>query len=155
MPRATKSRPDPGATYRCWQSFAAHGLHGVVRRDERRSGDDPVVRQHFGYFVREGEPEPTLFDELVERHEQEHHDPAVDLWLFRRPREFRPEAYLPEDLPAPDEIAGLARSLTVSVGLDGTGGVAEVLRLKRSTKFLRSEPIVTEIPDAFENGTKT
>ena len=46
----------------------------------------------------------------------------------------------------------LGRALVVTVGLDATGRQAETLKLKRGTRFLKSEPIVEEIPHAFKNG---
>ena len=46
----------------------------------------------------------------------------------------------------------LGRALVVTVGLDATGRQAETLKLKRGTRFLKSERIVAQIPHASKDG---
>src|SRR4051794_31168048 len=115
MPLRTMKEPklDPAVIFECWQGFAAGvaGAETAIPAGTRLRGDDPAVQAYPQWFVRNGEPVPSVFNGLEPTPE-----PEADVVLDHAPVEHR-EA----------DVAALRRPIKVAVGSDGDGRPREIL----------------------------
>jgi hypothetical protein len=145
MPRAAKTKPHADRIYVARQTFASDAQPDVIRRGERRPGDDPVVQRHSWAWVPAGVPE--------------HEWPRVE-----RPGEQRPAAPPPPGadvaLPARPEgftgrdVVELKRDVRVAVGPDHEGAPPEVVEVRAGTMFFEGAPLPAALPSAFVDGSR-
>jgi excisionase family DNA binding protein len=110
VPRASSRKWRADEVVTAWQSFVCGESDDVIVQGERRRGDDPVVQQHPGFFVRDGTPRrewPHVHAEVAARQEREHPPVEADVAL-----PVRPEGFSDRD------VVELARDVKVAVGVD-------------------------------------
>jgi hypothetical protein len=147
VPRVNGTKkPDPNAVYVAWQGAALADPDITLSKGSRLKGDHPAVRNNFWLFVEDGIADGDAPHEL---------DHVVALAEAA-------EAALPDHdlrvtaLPIPIEAAIVeavrpVKLLVGGVGEAWTGGPAptQVVTINAGTRFNATEPIVTQLPNAF------
>ncbi len=127
MPLKTKSKPDPNAVYVAKESVS-FALGQTINTGERRAGTDPLVRDHFEFWVPDGTP--------IRAHQG---DPPA-------PTKRQPQADVTvyEALTTLDVVVS-RRPLRV-----WKASTKELVQLPVATAVARDSELVRLLPDAFE-----
>jgi hypothetical protein len=142
MQRAAKKRSeiDKDAVWVCWQTGSAqvNGEDYSFQRGQRLRGDHPLVLAMPAYFVRDGEPLPSHWDQIVERTDAERPPPEHEIQL---------SGPVPQALERTDTIV-LKRAVVVRAGYVAD---REIVRFEKGDVFSARSELASVLPDdAYE-----
>jgi hypothetical protein len=137
---------DPNAVYQAWQGVALAEPNVTLAKGTRLLGSHPAVQAAPWAFV----PDGTSDDDAP--HELDHAVAVSEAAQAALPDHDLRVSALP--IPVDAEICEATRAVKLLVGGGGeawTGGLepGEVVTIKAGTRFNATEPVVTQLPDAF------